>query len=88
MQPNYGTPPNNYLVWAILTTILCCLPFGIVSIIKAAEVNSKWAGGDITGAYASSAAAKKWAIVSAGVSAGVIAIYFLFGVTMGVNSSF
>jgi len=23
---------DNYLVWAILSTIFCCLPFGIVSI--------------------------------------------------------
>ena len=27
--------PDNYLVWAILTTILCCLPFGVVSIVFA-----------------------------------------------------
>ena len=31
----------NYLVQAILVTIFCCLPFGIVSIVYAAQVNGK-----------------------------------------------
>ena len=35
--------PNNYLVWAILVTIFCCLPFGIVAIIKANKVNTLYA---------------------------------------------
>ena len=33
--------PSNNLVWAILTTICCCLPFGIVSIVYAAKVRKK-----------------------------------------------
>ena len=35
--------PNNYLVWAKLVTIFCCLPFGIVAIIKANKVNTLYA---------------------------------------------
>jgi len=35
----------NYLVQAILCTICCCLPFGIVAIVYAAQVNGKVAGG-------------------------------------------
>ena len=34
--------PSNYLVWAILTTILCCLPLGIASIVFSSQVNTKW----------------------------------------------
>lgn len=72
-QLNPQSPPPNYLVWAILTTILCCLPFGIVSIIYAAQVNSKWTVGDFAGAQSSSKNAKIWAWVSFGVGlAGVI----------------
>src|SRR5690242_9892722 len=41
-----GTPPPNHLVWSILTTLFCCLPLGIVSIIFAAQVNGKWQAGD------------------------------------------
>ncbi|HVE92505.1 MAG TPA: CD225/dispanin family protein [Actinomycetota bacterium] len=50
---------------AILSTLLCCMPFGIVSIVFAAQVNSKVAAGDQQGARESSANAKKWAIISA-----------------------
>src|SRR5438128_1439779 len=31
----------NYLVQSILCTLFCCLPFGIVAIVYAAQVNSK-----------------------------------------------
>src|SRR4051794_19109749 len=72
-QPQYGTagyppggqPPQNYLVWAILSTVFCCLPLGIVSIVYAAQVNSKWAMGDVAGAQESSRKAKQFAIWSA-----------------------
>jgi Interferon-induced transmembrane protein len=52
-QPTTPPPPNN-LVWAILTTIFCCLPAGVVSIVYAAQVNSKWAQGDVAGAQKAS----------------------------------
>lgn len=57
-----GQPPENNLVWAILVTLFCCLPFGIVSIVKAASVNGKWMAGDVAGANQAAAEAKKWAI--------------------------
>ena len=60
-----GTPPPNYLVWAILTTLLCCLPLGIPSIVFSTQVNSKWALGDVAGAQAASAKAKKFAMWAA-----------------------
>ena len=45
-----GIPPKTWLVESILVTLFCCLPFGVVSIIKSAEVNGKVASGDIDGA--------------------------------------
>ena len=65
-----GDPPEhipNYLVWAILATICCCLPTGIVSIVYAAQVNGKVARGDLEGARQSSNNAKTWAMVSLGL---------------------
>ncbi|WP_286927983.1 MULTISPECIES: CD225/dispanin family protein [Aeromicrobium] len=62
--PVGGTPPPNNLVWAILTTIFCCLPLGVVSIVYAAQVNGKFAAGDLAGAQESSRKAKQWAIWS------------------------
>lgn len=50
----------NHLVGAILVTLFCCLPFGIVSIVYAASVNGKVASGDIEGAQVASQKAMKW----------------------------
>jgi predicted secreted protein len=89
-QPGIGaTPPPNYLVWAILSTLFCCLPLGIASIVFAAQVNSKWQAGDFAGAQESSAKAKKFAIISAvaGIIVGVLyGILVAVGV-LGANSS-
>ncbi len=56
----------SYLAQAILVTIFCCLPFGIVSIVYAAQVNGKVAAGDIDGARDASEKAKTWAWVALG----------------------
>ena len=80
------TPPPNYLVWAILTTILCCLPFGIVSIIFAAQVNSKWVAGDFSGAQSASKNAKVWAWVSFAVGISVLLIYIIAILALGVTA--
>lgn len=58
------SPPPNYLVFAILVTIFCCQILGIVSIVYAAQVNSKWNAGDYQGALDASKNAKIWALVS------------------------
>jgi predicted secreted protein len=73
-----AAPPDNKLVWSILVTIFCCLPFGIVAIIKSAEVNSKWAAGDQAGARQSAADAGKWIkwSVIVGVIAAVVSTIF------------
>ena len=83
------TPPPNYLVFAILSTIFCCQIFGIVSIVFAAQVNSRWNSGDIPGALDASKNAKLWAWISFG-SGVMIAISFgilaAFGVLAGIFS--
>ena len=68
--------PNNYLGWAIASTLLCCLPAGIVSIVYAAQVDGKWAASDYAGALESSNKARTWAIVSAVVGL-VISVGYL-----------
>ena len=71
------TPPQNYLVMAILVTIFCCWPLGIPAIIFAAQVNSKFSQGDYAGAEDASKKAKMWSMISliAGLVIGVL--YFL-----------
>ena len=66
-QPGWqGQPqPDNYLVWAILSTVFCCLPFGIVSIVYSTKVAGLWAQGQYAEAQAAANNAKKWAIIGA-----------------------
>ncbi len=74
--PPGGVPSvSNYLVPAILVTVLCCLPPGIVAIVYAAQVNTKLAGGDVAGAQESARKAKMWCWISAGAGIAVMIIY-------------
>ncbi|MBB5878279.1 MULTISPECIES: CD225/dispanin family protein [Xanthomonas] len=74
---------SNNLVWAILTTLFCCLPLGIVSIVYAAQVNTKLAAGDVTGARDSADKAKKWAIYSAITAVVLMVLYMIFLFALG-----
>lgn len=62
-----GEEVPNHLVMAILVTLLCCLPLGIVAIVNAAQVNGKLAAGDFAGARRASRSAKLWSLWSLGV---------------------
>lgn len=82
------TPPPNYLVFAILTTIFCCQILGIVSIVFAAQVNSKWASGDFDGALNASKNAKLWAWIAfgSGIAIGLILTFLsILGMIAGVG---
>ena len=54
-------PPNDYLAWAVLSLIFCCLPFGIVSLIHSIKVEDLWRQGFLQEAEDEAAKAKKWA---------------------------
>lgn len=84
---SFGAPPQNYLVWAILSTVFCCLPLGVASIVFAAQVNSKWNAGDRAGAEDSSRKAKQFAMWSAIAGALVIAGYLAIGVIGAMSSN-
>jgi interferon-induced transmembrane protein len=78
-QPGWpGQPePDNYLVWAILCTVLCCLPIGVVSIVYSTRVSGLWSQGRYAEAQAAANNAKKWAIIGAIVGA---VVYVIVGV--------
>jgi hypothetical protein len=91
-QPIYGQPqglgqqvyvqapprPPTYLLSAILVTLFCCLPFGIVSIVFASQVDSKYNSGDYAGAQAASNTAKNW-YHAALISGIIIAVLWIIG---------
>jgi hypothetical protein len=68
---------NNYLVPAILVTLCCCLPGGVVAIIYAAQVNTKLQTGDVAGAEAAAKNAKMWCWIGLGGGVVVAVIYGL-----------
>ena len=81
----------NYLVQAILVTIFCCLPAGIVAIVFAAQVNGRVRSGDLADAQRLSGNAKTWCWISFGVGLAIGLLYFLvviFGVIAGFGGAF
>lgn len=81
-----GTIPN-YLWQSIAVTVLCCMPFGVVSIIYAAKVDGLVARGDIAGATAASKSAKTW--ITAAVASWIViaAIYAVIIIGAGVSGN-
>lgn len=49
-SPGQAVAEPHNLFWAIFTTLCCCLPLGIVSIIMSAQSRSRAKAGDIAGA--------------------------------------
>jgi hypothetical protein len=82
-----GTTVQNYLVFAILATVFCCLPAGIPAIIYAAQVNGKLQAGDLAGAQVASNNAKMWCLISLGLGLGIVALYAMM-IMLGILSGF
>lgn len=82
-QPPAAQQPDNYLVWSILVTLFCCLPLGIVAIVKSTQVSGLWAQGRYAEAQAASASAKKFVVWSA--VAGVI-VFVIYGILLAVGA--
>lgn len=86
---NSGMPPKNYLVESILVTIFCCLPFGIAGIVNATKVESLYSAGDIAGAEAAAANAKKWTKIGlfVGIGLAIILVIIYGGLFLAVLSA-
>ncbi|UBU16964.1 CD225/dispanin family protein [Nonomuraea gerenzanensis] len=86
-----GNPPDNQLVPAILTTLFCCLPLGIVAIVKSSQVNQKWQIGDFAGAQQAAEEAKTWwkrSLIIGAIGIGLLIIaYVLFFVILAASVS-
>ena len=89
-QPNnqqMPPQPENYLVWAILVTVLCCLPFGVASIIYSVKVGSLYAQGDYNGAVDASQKAKKFAMIGGIGGLVFIIVYVIFMIIAGAGAA-
>ncbi len=100
--PPPGTPPGSpaggwslpprptvpdYLPWAVLATLFCCLPFGVVAIVYAVQANSRRGQGDGAGALVAARNAKTWTWVSFWVGLAVLVIYLLIGAVLVATGS-
>lgn len=89
----YGTPMaqpkvESYLVFAILVTLFCFLPTGIVAIVYSSQVSSKLAAGDYAGAVEASNKAKTWVIVSAAVGVVWVILIAIFAIGAASTTTF
>ncbi|XP_038052855.1 proline-rich transmembrane protein 1-like [Patiria miniata] len=64
--------PNDYFGLALFVTILCCLPLGVVGLIKSNDVRNRFRFGDIAGAEQASREAKTFSL--AGLIIGIVAL--------------
>ena len=83
-----SAPPPNYLVWAIIS-ILLCWPLGIPAIIFSTQVNSKWQQGDQQGALDASRKAKTfalWATILGAISIILWIVLSVAGVLAGATA--
>ena len=78
----YGRPPTH-LGWAIVCTIICFMPFGIVAVIKAGQVTTKWVQHDPEGAHRASRSAKAWCLLAACVWPGSFLLFGCLGMLSG-----
>lgn len=70
-----GLMPDPGMVWAILATIFCFLPFGIVAIVKASQVATLWHTGRYTEARLAADSARGWSIAAAVLGVIITIIY-------------
>ena len=67
MPGDSSEPPVNwvpYLVLAIISTVCCCPPFGIVAIVYAARINNAIIANDSAEAQRAAGNARIWLIVA------------------------
>ena len=86
-QPQKPINGTTYLIFAIISTLLCCLPLGIVAIVYASKINSLQRNGDYAGAQNAAKKAKMFTIIGTVAALVVSIFYIIFAVVIGIGSS-
>lgn len=86
-QPQKPINGTTYLVFAIISTLLCCLPLGIVAIVYASKINSLQRSGDYAGAQNAAKKAKMFTIIGTVAALVVSIFYIIFAVVIGIGDS-
>ena len=79
--------PNHtlHLILAIVATIFCCLPLGIVAIVFAVIGMSREGSGDYAGAESAARTALICNCISIGLGLAAIAVYLLIFIVFGLG---
>lgn len=86
MEEQYVPKPDSHLGLAIFSTLCCCLPFGIVAIIKASKVGDLYVMKQYDAANFASQEAKKWSMIAIGVGLAVQILYLiLYGAALAAS---
>ncbi|XP_038053389.1 proline-rich transmembrane protein 1-like [Patiria miniata] len=64
-----NVPPPDYMMFALMVTLFCFLPLGLIGMMKAMEARNRWQVGDGVGAHQSAQEARRWSI--AGLAIGI-----------------
>lgn len=92
-QNNFNGMPQKpvnwvpYLILSIISTLCCCLPFGIVGIVFSAKINSAMLAGNLEEAQNNAKMARIWIIVSFAIGLLTWLIYMVLIVTGAVSGS-
>lgn len=70
--------PESNMGLAIFTTLCCCLPLGVVAIIKASKVGKLFAAKQYDEAEKASADAKKLSYIGIGVGLVIQVLYLIY----------
>ncbi|XP_071951175.1 uncharacterized protein [Antedon mediterranea] len=76
------TRPNNYLLSAILVTLFCCCPFGLIGIIYSVDSRTMFRLGDDASAASSAKRARYWTICALVTGIIVITVFIIFVVAV------
>ena len=78
--------PNNMLL-ALICTLLCCMPFGLVGVVYASQVSGKVLAGQYEEAENSARQAKVWSILGIVIGGLVTVGYVVAMIALGINEA-
>lgn len=85
-QEQPRTMPHTWLAEAILVTVFCCIPFGIVGIVYAAKVEARFLAGQYELAQEYSRKARLWTMLGLCSMAILFLIYFAVIAIAGIGA--
>ncbi|XP_074661432.1 proline-rich transmembrane protein 1-like [Tubulanus polymorphus] len=86
-DPGLGKPPNDYMIFTIVSAVFCFFPTGLIAIMKAAEVTRLWSIGNSYGALLASKQALLWSKITytLGVTLWVIGLVLIMVFLFVIN---